>query len=286
MTIDAFLAWLRNPDRRPAVMGILNVTPDSFSDGGRYSDAGAACAAAEELIRVGADVIDIGGESTRPGAQRVDAAEQRRRIIPVIDALARSSKAVISVDTTRAEVAEAALDAGAAMINDISAGLEDAAMLPLAARRAAPIALMHMQGEPGTMQYAPAYSDVCVEVREHLQNRLRAAADAGIAQEQIMLDPGIGFGKTIEHNLTLLRRLDEFRAIGRPLLVGTSRKGFIGRITGETGAAGRLMGSAASVAWSIARGADMVRVHDVGAMSKVVRMIRAIQSGADESGAV
>jgi len=273
-----FDRWLGDP-REPLIMGVLNVTPDSFSDGGRYARPDAAIAHAREMLAAGAAIIDIGGESTRPGSQRIDAAEQKRRILPVIQAL-RGAPCVISVDTTLAEVAEAALAAGAHIVNDISAGRDDPAMLALVARLGVPVILMHMQGTPQTMQQAPFYQDVVREVGEFLRQRLAAAQAAGVAAERVMLDPGIGFGKTLAHNLTLLRDLRTLAEIGRPLVLGTSRKSFIGQITGEIDPAQRLMGTAASVAWCVAHGAAIVRVHDVEPMSQVVRVIRAIQRGA------
>lgn len=279
MTDNRFLAWLADAQRRPLAMGILNVTPDSFSDGGTYAAPDQAVAAARAMADSGAALIDIGGESTRPGAHRISPKEQIGRVLPVIQRLAGRVNAVLSIDTTRAEVARAALDAGALLINDISGGTEDPAMLPLAAQRQAPIVLMHMQGQPATMQADPHYGDVVREVKQYLADRLEAAARAGIRPENVLLDPGIGFGKTADHNLTLLRELRQLTQLGRPLLLGTSRKGFIGRITGETDAAQRLFGTAATVAWCVANGAAIVRVHDVAAMVKVVRMIAAIGRG-------
>ena len=281
MNVAEFDQWLAEDpaSRRPLVMGVLNVTPDSFSDGGRFAEADAAVAQAERMVEAGADLIDIGGESTRPGSQSVEPAEQVRRVLPVFDALAGRLPAVLSIDTTRAGVAEAAADHGAHLINDISAGLADPDILTLAARRRLPIVLMHMQGTPQTMQLDPRYVDVVAEVAEFLLARCRAAGSAGVRPERILFDPGIGFGKSIGHNLTLLRELRRLAGLGRPLLVGTSRKGFIGRITGEAEPAGRIMGTAASVAWAVANGASIVRVHDVQAMSRVVRMVRAIMQG-------
>jgi dihydropteroate synthase len=263
-------------------MGVLNVTPDSFSDGGLLNDASAAAAAAESMVAGGADLIDIGGESTRPGAGRVSEVEQIARIIPVLKRLSQFSTA-ISVDTTRMAVALAALDAGASIINDISAGRDDPGILDLAAARSSPVILMHMKGAPADMQIEPRYRDVTAEVGEFLRERLAAAEAAGIAPDHVLLDPGIGFGKTVRHNLELLRRLTDLARIGRPLVVGTSRKSFIGVITGENQPRQRLFGTAATIAWSIANGAAIVRVHDVGEMSRVVRMIYAIQSGAENS---
>ena len=276
MLPDEFLDWLTEPSRRrPLVMGVLNVTPDSFSDGGRYATADAAVAQAQAMVAAGADLIDVGGESTRPGSLPVDADEQIARVVPVIERVAHLP-VTISIDTTRAAVAAAALDAGAAVVNDISAGRDDAELLPLVARRGVPVVLMHMQGTPLTMQEAPSYRDVVAETTAFLRERVAAAQDAGIELAKILLDPGIGFGKTQAHNLELLRRQREFALLGQPVVIGTSRKGFIGRITGEPEPAKRLFGTAASVALSIANGAAVVRVHDVGPMVQVVRMTRAI----------
>ncbi|HEY2584695.1 MAG TPA: dihydropteroate synthase [Tepidisphaeraceae bacterium] len=280
MTPIEFQSWLSDPARRTLVMGVLNVTPDSFSDGGRFSDPGVAIAHAREMAAAGATLIDIGGESTRPGSQPVPEAEQIRRIVPVVRALANQIPALLSIDTTRAAVAEAALDAGAHLVNDISGGLDDPALLPMVARRAVPVVLMHMQGTPATMQINPTYADVVGEIKQFLRDRVSAAESVGIDPSRILIDPGIGFGKRMEHNLELLRRLAGFTSLGRPMVVGVSRKGFIGRITGEDLPSGRRFGTAAAVAWSIANGAAIVRVHDVAPMAQVVRIIEAIQHGA------
>ena len=280
MLPDAFEAWLRDPRRRTLVMGVLNVTPDSFSDGGRFAARDAAVAHALEIVEAGADLIDIGGESTRPGSRPVPPDEQVRRVVPVIeDVVRRAAPVTLSIDTTRAPVAQAALEAGAALVNDISAGRDDAGMLPLVARRGVPIVLMHMQGTPATMQDNPTYSDVTRETVDFLRERAAAAEGAGVAPHRILVDPGIGFGKTMAHNLELIRRQGELGALGRPVVIGTSRKGFIGRITNEPEPSRRLFGTAASVAWSVANGAAVVRVHDVRAMAQVVRMTEAIRSG-------
>ncbi len=276
MTPADFANWLIDPDRRPLVMGVLNVTPDSFSDGGRFSQVDAAVAQARAMAQAGADLIDIGGESTRPGAARVKASEQLRRIEPVISALAGNLPAIISVDTTRAAVAMGALAAGAHLVNDISAGSDDPAMLPAVAEARCPVILMHMQGQSANMQASPTYNDVMKEVSEHLEHRLDAAVAAGVRLDRVLLDPGIGFGKSLEHNLQLLHRQRELTALGRPLVIGTSRKSFVGKITGEVEPASRIFGTAASVAWAIANGAAVVRVHDVEPMVRVVRMIRSI----------
>jgi dihydropteroate synthase len=263
---------------RPRVMGILNVTPDSFSDGGRFNTVDAAVAHAVAMASAGADWIDIGGESTRPGSHPVSAAEQIDRVVPVIRQIRRELSSPLSVDTTRAEVAEAALDAGADLVNDISAGRDDPAMLPLIAARGVPVILMHMQGNPQSMQENPAYSDVVREVRDFLLQRLTYARTIGIDPADVLLDPGIGFGKSTDHNLQLLGALDELTSLGCPLVVGTSRKRFIGTVTGETG--DRAFGTAATVAWAVAKGAAVVRVHDVPAMICVTRMIRALMQNA------
>lgn len=275
-----FDRWLQDSVRRTLVMGILNVTPDSFSDGGRFSDVSAAAAHAQEMAAAGAAIIDIGGESTRPGSQPVGADEQIRRVVPVIRAIAGRVPALLSIDTTRAAVAEAALDAGAHLINDISAGRDDSDMLPLAARRGVPIVLMHMKGTPATMQDNPVYRDVMAEVIEALRERIAAAVSAGVKLSDILIDPGIGFGKKMHHNLELIRRLKEIGVLERPVVVGVSRKGFMGRITGEDLPSGRRFATAAAVAWAVANRAGIVRVHDVEPMAQVVRMIEAIQHGA------
>jgi dihydropteroate synthase len=279
MTPAEFNLWLVQPDRRPLIMGVLNVTPDSFSDGGRFAAVESAVVQAEKLAADGAELIDIGGESTRPGSQRIEAKEQIRRILPVLEATAPHLPVVWSVDTRSAEVASAAIDGGATVINDISAGRDDPAIFRLAAERQLPIILMHMQGEPQTMQANPHYENVIEEVKSFFVERIRAAQSAGVDTKQILLDPGIGFGKNVNHNLTLIREMKQFTQMGRPLVIGTSRKGFIGAISGEPQPNQRLLGTAATIAWSIANGADIVRVHDVEPMLKIVRVIRVIQKG-------
>ncbi len=262
---------------RPLVMGVLNVTPDSFSDGGRYLDPDAAVKHALEMVEEGADLIDIGAESSRPGAEPVSEAEELHRLIPVVQEVCRHVSVPVSVDTTKAAVARAAIEAGAAVVNDISAGQADPAMTGVVAEAGAGLVLMHRQGTPQTMQRAPQYGSVVDDVRDFLRGRMQAAEQAGIAAEQILLDPGIGFGKNLEHNLTLLAGLDAFQSLGRPILVGVSRKAFIGEVLGRR-TDDRLMGTAAAVAAALLRGAGMVRVHDVKAMQDVVRMIHAIQT--------
>ena len=260
---------------RPLVMGVLNVTPDSFSDGGRFLEPDAAVKHALEMVEEGADVIDIGAESSRPGAEPVPEEEELRRLIPVVREVFRRVEVPVSVDTTKAAVARRALDAGAAIINDISALQDDPAMAAVVAEAGAGLVLMHRQGTPKTMQQAPRYGDVVADVREFLRERMQAAGRAGIAADHILLDPGIGFGKNLSHNLALLARLEELRPLGRPILVGVSRKSFIGEAL-DRKAGDRLMGTAAAVAAAVLRGARMVRVHDVRAMKDVVRMVDAI----------
>ncbi len=257
------------------IMGVLNVTPDSFSDGGRFLDPGAAVAQAEALVAQGADLIDLGAESSRPGSEPVDETEELRRLMPVIEALAPRVAVPLSIDTTKARVAQRALDAGACIVNDISALRFDPDMARVVATTGAGVVLMHMQGTPQTMQRTSQYDDVVSEVRAFLAARMAAAREAGIRPDQILLDPGFGFGKTVAHNLTLLARLDEVGALGRPVVAGVSRKAFIGQILArEVG--DRLMGTAAAVALAVERGARLVRVHDVGAIRDVVRMTEAV----------
>ena len=258
-------------------MGVLNITPDSFSDGGQFSAVDQAIRHAEQMLADGADLIDIGGESTRPGAARVPADEQIRRVSGAIVAIAKLG-ATISIDTTRSAVAAAALDHGAAIVNDVSAGRDDPAMASLVAQRGCPVALMHMPGDPATMQSLAHYADVVAEVRDDLLARANVFETAGVDRRRILLDPGIGFGKNIDHNLQLLRRLDAFVATGYPLLLGVSRKAFIGTITNKPNPADRVFGTAAAVAWCVANGASIVRVHDVAEMRQVVDVISAISA--------
>jgi dihydropteroate synthase len=261
---------------RTLVMGILNVTPDSFSDGGKFSDLSAAVAHGLEMAANGADIIDIGGLSTRPGSESITAAEERARVTPVIEKLAGELQIPISVDTYQAEVAEAALDAGAAIVNDVSGTTFDPDMPALIARKRCPAVLMHIVGTPRDMQTNPAYTDLMCEVSGFLRDRLRVLSEAGVDERLMMIDPGIGFGKSVEHNIEILRRLAELKSIGRPILVGTSRKSTIGKVLDGLPPEERLEGTAATVALSIANGADIVRVHDVKEMARVVKMTDAI----------
>ena len=245
----------------PAVMGVVNVTPDSFSDGGEFLAAADAIAHGRQLAADGAHILDIGGESTRPGAQPVDADEELRRVLPVIEGLAGGG-ARISVDTTKVEVASRAIDAGASLVNDVSAFRFEPELAGLVAEAGVECCLMHMLGEPRTMQDDPRYADVVADVKAFLEERVAFATAAGVREERIWLDPGIGFGKTLEHNLELLRRLDEIVALGRPVVVGTSRKSFLGKLTGKAEKE-RLPGTIATNVLALERGARVFRVHDV-----------------------
>jgi len=257
------------------VMGIVNVTPDSFSDGGRFLDPERAIAHGRTLVAEGADILDIGGESTRPGADAVDAEEEIRRVAPVIEALAADGKTLISIDTMKPEVAEVALSLGARIVNDVS-GLRNPEMRQVAAKRGAAVVIMHMKGTPRTMQVNPEYDDVVAEVREELARRTTEAREAGITD--ICIDPGIGFGKTATHNFTLLRRLEEFLTVGVPLLVGPSRKSFLGALPGAGAPHERLEGSIAACVVSAMKGASVVRVHDVAACKRALTVVDAIRS--------
>lgn len=257
------------------LMGILNVTPDSFSDGGQFFGFSRAVEHGLEMVDEGAAVLDIGGESTRPGSQPVSSGEQIARVVPAIEALAERVDVPISIDTHDVDVARAALDAGASIINDITA-LADERMAELAAEAQVPVVLMHMQGTPATMQLEPTYTDVVAEVRGFLVDRAKRAEGFGIARERIFIDPGIGFGKTLHHNLLLLRHLDKLAAAGYRVLVGPSRKVFIGKVTGRENPADRVFGTAAAVAVCVAAGTSIIRVHDVGAMRDVIKVTQAI----------
>ncbi|MFN8233021.1 MAG: dihydropteroate synthase [Actinomycetota bacterium] len=264
--------------RRTLVMGVVNVTPDSFSDGGAFLDPRVAIEHGVRLVADGADLLDVGGESTRPGSDPTGVEDEIDRVLPVIAGLVERVDAPVSVDTRKAAVAAAALGAGAAIVNDISAGA-DPEMFDLVADRGAGMILMHMKGEPKTMQADPTYDDVVGEVRSFLEGRLRSAVAAGIERDRLCIDPGIGFGKTLEHNLELLRGLASLRQVGSALMVGPSRKGFIGALT-DTEAGDRVEGTAGAVAWCAAQGVDLVRAHDVRAMVRVVRVVDAIARGA------
>jgi len=275
---------LRLPSRtlvlgeRTLVMGVLNVTPDSFSDGGIYFDAGAAVARALELQRAGADILDIGGESTRPGAAGISAEEELRRILPVLQKLRGQLKIPISIDTSKSEVAEAAAEEGAEIINDVTALRSDPRIAEVARRRKLPLILMHMRGTPRSMQQKPFARDAMRDVTAALRKAAAAALRAGVSKSQIILDPGFGFGKTYEQNFELLARLPELARLGYPLLVGTSRKSFLGRALGGAPESDRIWATAATVAASILEGAHIVRVHDVAEMAQVARVTDVIAS--------
>jgi dihydropteroate synthase len=260
------------------VMGIVNVTPDSFSDGGRWLDADAARAHAGALLEAGAAILDVGGESTRPGAEPVSAADEIARVVPVVAALA--PRAVVSVDTSKAVVAEAAIAAGARVVNDVSAGRHDPDMLRVVAEAGVGFIAMHMQGEPRTMQHDPRYDDVVTEVIDHLRARCDAAVAAGVAPEALMVDPGIGFGKTVEHNVALLAHLETIvDRVEVPVLVGASRKSFLGAIAGTgADAAAREAATVATTVWALEHGAAMVRVHDVAASVRAAAIVDRLRS--------
>jgi dihydropteroate synthase len=290
-------------DRGTALMGVVNVTPDSFYPASRAEEPESAVARALELVAAGADIVDLGGESTRPGARTTPVEEEVRRVIPVVQRLRPLTAALISVDTRKADVAERALEAGADMINDVSALAGDERMADVVARAGAGLVVMHMRGTPATMQKHPEYHDVVDEVRDFLERAVDRAESAGVAPDSIFVDPGIGFGKTAQHNLVLLNRLESFFPLGKPILVGTSRKSFLGRLldlhsapardghsapaeeSHSAPAEERLLGTAASVACAVLRGADAVRVHDVAEMRDVVRVAAAIRSEGRDGGA-
>jgi len=264
---------------RPLVMGIVNVTPDSFSDGGRFLDGSKAIAQAMRLVEEGADIIDIGGESSRPGAAPVPADEEVARLLPVLRAM-RGVPVPVSVDTVKPEVMRAVLDEGAAMINDITA-LSAPGAIDVVAGSNCGVCLMHMQGEPRTMQAAPHYEDVVAQVRAYLGRRAKAVETAGVGRDRIVIDPGFGFGKTVRHNLELLRRLDAFAELGLPLLAGWSRKSSLGKITGRP-ADQRLAASLAAAVMALERGARLLRVHDVAATRDAVSFFCALRDGVPE----
>jgi dihydropteroate synthase len=264
--------------RKTLVMGVLNVTPDSFSDGGHFLSPDRAFEHAEAMAAEGADLIDIGGESSRPGSEPIPAEEELRRVLPVIERVAQHLNLPVSIDTYKSEVARAALAAGAKIINDITALRHDPKMAEVAGSGRVPVILMHMQGTPKTMQINPAYNSVIDDISLFFRERINAVRDAGIQDDQILLDPGIGFGKTTEQNLEILRSLHRFRDLRRPLLVGPSRKSFIGQVLGLP-INERLEGTSAAVAAAVLGGASIVRVHDVKAMVRVVRMADSIKLG-------
>lgn len=250
--------------QRPLIMGIVNVTPDSFSDGGQFFNADIAVEHGLKLIGQGADLLDIGGESTRPGAECVSIAEECRRVVPVVEALAKQSKVLLSIDTSKSAVADASLQAGAHIVNDVTAMTGDARMAEVVRQRRAGIILMHMQGTPKTMQQDPHYDNVIIDILAYLRERLNWAQAAGIEAEQIAVDPGIGFGKKSRHNLEILARIADFHALQRPICLGVSRKGFVGKLLGDRPPRERVIGSIAAACYAFAQqGAQLIRVHDV-----------------------
>lgn len=263
---------------RTYIMGILNVTPDSFSDGGQFFDKDAAIRRALEMVEQGADIIDIGGESTRPESEPLILEEELERVMTVIGAIVSKINVPVSIDTYKSEVARQALDAGATIVNDISALRFDPKMVKLVAERGVPVILMHMLGEPRTMQENPVYKDVLSEIAVFLTERAEFAVQNGVARNKIIIDPGVGFGKTLEHNLETIRRLPELKDLGFPIMIGPSRKRFIGHVL-DLPVEERLEGTAAAVCYSIVQGANIVRVHDVKEMVRVARMIDALIRG-------
>lgn len=264
--------------RPTLVMGVLNVTPDSFSDGGRFLDPGAAVDHALRLVQEGADILDIGGESTRPGAEPVSESEELHRVIPVLEQVARRVPVAVSIDTHKPAVAQAALAAGASLVNDVGAHREDPSMWETVAEAGAGYVLMHMRGTFRTMQREAVYQDVVAEIGDYFEARLARLQECGVRPEQVVLDVGIGFGKTAEHNLQLLAQLERFKEWERPLLLGVSRKSFIGKITGEADPMKRLPGSLAAATWAALAGAHIVRAHDVAATCQALRMVEAIRA--------
>ncbi len=262
-------------------MGVLNVTPDSFSDGGKYYNKRKAIARALEMAAEGADIIDVGGESTRPGARGITAEEERLRIIPVIEAISKRLKIPVSVDTRKAKVADSAIRAGASIVNDISGLKYDPAMAGVAAEYGAGVIVMHMKGTPRDMQRSPRYHNIIAEIKSGLRESIRIARRAGINEKNIIVDPGIGFGKTAGHNLEILNRLGEFKELGRPICVGTSRKSFIGRILNSRDAGDRLSGTIATCVVAIMRGANILRVHDVKEAAEAAAITDSILSSGE-----
>jgi len=259
------------------IMGILNVTPDSFSDGGQYFDKSTAIKRAIQMVEDGADIIDIGGESTRPGSQPLAIEEELRRTLPVIEALTKEINAPISIDTYKSEVAKRALDAGAAMVNDISGLRFDPEMPKVVSAYKVPVVIMHIKGLPRDMQKNPVYEALIPEIMDYLRESIKSAKESGIAEDMIIIDPGIGFGKTFEHNLEIIHNLYNFTLLEKPVLVGLSRKAFIGKILGDVPAGERLEGTAAAIAISIINGANIIRVHDVKEMVKVAKVANAVK---------
>jgi dihydropteroate synthase len=258
--------------RKTYVMGILNVTPDSFSDGGLFFHTQSAVEQALKMVKEGVDMLDIGGESTRPGAKPVSVKEEIKRVVPVISALAEKVNVPISIDTCKAQVADEAVSAGASIINDISGLRYDKGMAGVAAQHKVPVVIMHIQGTPGNMQKNPVYKALIPEVMDYLRRGIDIALNAGVPDDMMIIDPGIGFGKTVKHNLEIIKRLDEFKGFEKPILLGPSRKSFIGKLLGGLPVTDRLEGTAAAIAIGISKGANIIRVHDVKEMSRVARI--------------
>ncbi|MBA3071313.1 MAG: dihydropteroate synthase [Nitrospirae bacterium] len=265
--------------KKTYLMGILNVTPDSFSDGGRYFDRTLAIKRAYEMVEEGADIIDIGGESTRPGSEPVPLQEEIARTIPVIEEISKKIKVPVSIDTYKAEVAKRALDAGASIVNDISGLRFDPEMPKVVSRYKVPVVIMHIKGTPKNMQANPIYEALIPEIMDYLRESIKLAVESGIAEDKIIIDPGIGFGKTFDHNLEIIKNLHEFKYLEKPILIGPSRKAFIGKILDDAPVPERLEGTAAAVAISILNGANIIRVHDVEEMKKVALVADAVKSG-------
>ena len=275
--IESFQDWYLNPKRETLVMGIVNVTPDSFSDGGKFFSPEVAISHASKLITQGADIIDIGGESTRPGAKQVSESEELKRVIPVIEKIRTDNPTIlISIDTTKASVAKHAVEAGADIINDVSGLSFDNNMIGIVERFNIPVVIMHMKGNPQNMQSNPKYKDIVNEILDFFKMKIKTAIQSGINRSMIILDPGIGFGKTVEHNFELLSRLNEFNVLELPIMIGPSRKSFIG-ITLDLPPEDRVEGTAAAVSAGVMNGASIVRVHDVKSMKRVVRIIEKVR---------
>ena len=276
--IESFQDWCLNPNRETLVMGIVNVTPDSFSDGGKFFSPEVAISHASKLITQGADIIDIGGESTRPGAEQVSESEELKRVIPVIEKIRTDNpKILISIDTTKASVAKHAVEAGADIINDVSGLSFDNNMIGIVESFNIPVVIMHMKGNPQNMQLNPKYKDIVNEILDFFKMKIKIAIQSGINRSMIILDPGIGFGKTVEHNFELLSRLNEFNVLELPIMIGPSRKSFIG-ITLDLPPEDRVEGTAAAVSAGVMNGASIVRVHDVKSMKRVVRIIEKVRN--------
>ena len=276
--IESFQDWCLNPKRETLVMGIVNVTPDSFSDGGKFFSPEVAISHASKLITQGADIIDIGGESTRPGAEQVSESEELKRVIPVIEKIRTDNPTIlISIDTTKASVAKHAVEAGADIINDVSGLSFDNNMIGIVESFNVPVVIMHMKGNPQNMQLNPKYKDIVNEILDFFKMKIKIAIQSGINRSMIILDPGIGFGKTVEHNFELLSRLNEFNVLELPIMIGPSRKSFIG-ITLDLPPEDRVEGTAAAVSAGVMNGASIVRVHDVKSMKRVVRIIEKVRN--------